>query len=173
MQVRLCGNQKKFVRGSSNLHELHPVNCKASCDQLPDRIQRNVFRQDTLLPEPAIPEDNGLDIVLVKAVCTANVIGRDPFFIFLYNGSLIFQSDLRVWNQGKKKECVGLTTLAATNPKDAKFHLAFIGDHGSLIVPVDTQASTALAGALQLMQIQGINDGIIEFLRKVVEIWDV
>ena len=65
---------------------------------------------------------------------------------------------------------MGLAALAATNPTDAKFHFAIIGDHGSAIVPVDTQTSTVFAGTFQLMQIQGVNDRIIEFLRKIVEI---
>ena len=94
-----------------------------------------------------------------------------PVFTALCNRNMDGEEDLRVRDDGRKKESVGTSTVAAANPCDTQGKGAVRQDDFTGIAAIPHEAAGMAAGTGDEGEIKGKNRFIIKILGKKVVVF--
>lgn len=124
---------------------------------------------EAFFPVTAVGADNGRNgIFIKKGLCSENLPVTGFVFIALCNGSLYRKGDLRIRDNGRKKERVGMSAGTAENPGNSEKNDLISHPDSAGVSAVPDQGTGMSTGAGDLVKIKRTNDFIIKILRNRV-----
>ncbi len=119
-----------------------------------------------------IGAEQGRDVIFIdKRLGGKNLSIAGFLFIAVGNGSLDRKRDLRIGNNGRKKERMGMPTGLTENPCNTKKDDLVSHPDFTEVSAIPDQGAGKSTGAGDLVKIEGMNDFIIKILRnRVAEI---
>lgn len=158
----LCWKKKKFIKGSFYLHESSGKGSKAAVDEVSHRIKRDHHRTKPFFPVvPVRAYDGGNGIFIKELLRIKDGAVAGLRFVALDESSLDLERNLRIRDNGRKKEGMGMSAGVAENTGNAKGDNLFWQPDFACITAVPNQASGAAAGTGQLDKFNRKNDVII------------
>ena len=153
-----------------DLHKLSWISWEAGFR----KVVRKCFAygKDTLLPMPAELSDDIFDVVLVYEKVLIHDLSRwRSGFRTDEDLLLVIQGDLRVRNQAWEKNGMGFATLFAPDALDRESNKLWEQLDMAPVMAVPNHASPGSASAWNVEQLDRINQLVIRFLRKRIEIF--
>lgn len=132
-------------------------------------MQGDAFGKKALFPVAEVGANDGLNVVLINAgdafqKGTESRLVRET----LNDLYLVWGGYLGVRNDKRRYKGVCPVAFAAAEATDAQPYEATRSLESALVIAVDRQAGGMPTGACELMELQGGNDVIVNFLRQRV-----
>ena len=164
---------KEPVVPSVDLHELRRIMRETGADQTNQRRKADPERPQFFLPVPPVVSKDRLDIVFVNGkVIIADTADIISSLIVQTDALLVSKCYLGIRDNGGQKDCMGRTTLGASDSADAKADKPIHLLHRTFVVAVNREAGGVHAGTDKLMELEVIYNRIIKGLRNLIAIWD-
>ena len=161
---------EKFIPGCFNLHELPGEYCEAAPYQIPERSGAGRDSPEPIPPVSAVRTGQGRDVVFVKVGLSAEYRTEGfPVFTAPCDRNMDREGDLRVRDDGRKKDCMSTSAVPAADPCDTQGKDAVLKDDFPGITAMPDEASGVAAGTGDECQVKGKHRFIIKILgNKVV-----
>lgn len=131
-------------------------------DEVSHRIKRDHHRTKPFFPVVSVRADDGRNGIFIKELLRIkNGVVPTLCFIALDDSSLNLERDLRIRDNGRKKESMGMSAGVTENPGNAKGDNPVCQPDIACITAVPNQASGAAAGTGELEKFNRKNDVII------------
>ena len=158
----LCWKKEKFITGGFNLHESSGEESKTVVDEFSHRIKGDHHRTKPFFPVAPVRADDGRNGIFIKELLRIKS-GVVPTlcFIALDDRSLNLERDLRIRDNGRKKESMGMSAGITENAGNPKGDNPVCQSDIASITAEPNQASGAAAGTGELEKLNRKNDVII------------
>ncbi len=163
------GLDTKFIRGLSNLHELHRIevqagNCQVVCEGEPEG-GRPLFPMLFELPVDIF------DVVFIHQIVPFHDCFRAPAALpACQDLLLVFQWDLGIRDKRGGGQGMGGSAFPAPDTLDTEGDQGGHEFHRTLIMPVADEASLPFTGTFYLMELEAAYGLVINILRKILAI---
>lgn len=161
----LCGYCNERIWNVFYLHELFLKSGKALLYKFRNRIQGELKPAEGLMPESAVAQNDRAYIIFVYGKIRGEDFGITCFLLVRMNNSnLFFQGNLRIRNDRRQKNCMGMSAESTFHTTDTKPKLSIWCFNCPFITPVMDQTAGMATGTLNIRKLQRGNDIVIGFL---------